>query len=382
MKFAAIDDLIRMREQAKGVRVSIYMPAVGGADFDKNRIRFKTLVGRAEKELKELAMSPEKIEALLGPCHELMKERPFWQSCGKGFTAFASGNYFKTYHLPFPVKEGVVVGDRFNLRPLEHLISGQNSYFLLALSLGENRLFEATPYSIAEISTDDLPSSMKETLKFDVFEKHLQGHPTASASGTGARMTFHGHGSQKEDRDTNIRRYVREIAGRISTILGGERSPLILAGLPHLLSEFTAACDYPGLLDDHVVVDPGHMKIEELHRRSLDKANGYFRKNMTEALERYGAASAAGSAVEGTVNALKMSARGRVDTLFVTPDLSAYGRFDPKTGETELSAERQPGDSDLVSLAVEETLLKGGKVFTAPEGRLPGDEGIAAILRY
>ncbi len=61
MKFAAIDDLIRMREQAKGVRVSIYMPAVGGADFDKNRIRFKTLVGRAEKELKELAMPLRKL---------------------------------------------------------------------------------------------------------------------------------------------------------------------------------------------------------------------------------------------------------------------------------------------------------------------------------
>ncbi len=200
---------------------------------------------------------------------------------------------------------------------------------------------------------------MKETLKFDVFEKHLQGHPTASASGTGARMTFHGHGSQKEDRDTNIRRYVRDLAGRISTILGGERSPLILAGLPHLLSEFTASCDYPGLLNDHVVVDPGHMKIDELHRRSLEKANGYFRKDLEEALERYGAASASGSAITGTVNAVKMSARGRVDTLLVAPDLSAYGRFDPKTGETVLNEERQPGDSDLISLAVEETLLKG-----------------------
>ncbi len=124
------------------------------------------------------------------------------------------------------------------------------------------------------------------------------------------------------------------------------------------------------------------MKIDELHRRSLEKANGYFRKDLEEALERYGAASASGSAITGTVNAVKMSARGRVDTLLVAPDLSAYGRFDPKTGETVLNEERQPGDSDLISLAVEETLLKGGKVFTAPEDRIPKDQGIAAILRY
>ena len=55
-----------------------------------------------------------------------------------------------------------------------------------------------------------------------------------------------------------------------------------------------------------------------------------------------------------TVSAL--AAQGRVDTLLLSPDKRQWGAFDPESLQAILHAVREPGDEDLVDLAVWMTL--------------------------
>ena len=383
MKLVTARDLEELQNIRSGRCVSIIMPTKpGGADYDSNRIRFKTLLNRAEKELEKMGLREKEVKNLLKSAYRLEGERPYWKDSTRGLAVYAADDFFRTYRLPFAAEESVVVSNGFNVRPLENLLTRQNRYFLLALGLGDNRLFEATPYSIAEIPAANLPNGISETLRFDVFEKHLQGHSTARDTGSGARMTFHGHDSAKEVRQSVVRRYVKDVAAGISDVLAGEHSPLVVAGLHYLLPDFREACEYPYLSSETVSVDPGHMAIDELHTRSLKAAEKIFESELDKALERYGNATSSGAAITDTAEVVKAAAQGRVDTLLLNPDFAVYGEYDHENARVAVREEREPGDCDLASFAAEQSLVKGGRVYTVENGRMPDGAGLAAILRY
>ncbi len=383
MRLATISDLRTLNDRQDAHCVSILMPTTGvGAEYDKNRIRFKTLLRQTEKRLEELGLSGEERGDILGPARSLEGERPFWKACTRGLAVYASTGMFRTYRLPFETEERAAVGSRFITRPLVRLVAREDRYILLALGLGDNRLFEATPHSIREIPAENLPRGISDTLRYDVFEKHLQGHATARATGSGARMTFHGHGSSKQDRRSQVRRYVNSVADEISELLAGETAPLVVATLPHLLPDFRDACSYPNLSDGSVEVDPGHMQIEELHQRSLDPARAVLDRELDRALERYGDSAAAGEATSDADEVVLAAFDGRVDTLLLDDGARVYGRHQLDRHEVEVHDEPEDGDTDLVDLAAMKTLLQGGRVLPLPRERMPNRAPMAAILRY
>jgi hypothetical protein len=358
------------------------MPTDAGADYDKNRIRFKTLVGRAEKLLEESDCGSREVEELLRPARKLIMERPFWKASSRGLAMYLAPGIRRTYRLPFEPEERAHVGERFLIRPMVRLVARERRYMLLALGLGDNRLFEATPHTIREIPAENLPEGISETLRFDVFEKHLQGHATARASGSGARMTFHGHGSSKEDRTSQVRRYVHSVAHGITDLLAGETAPLVVATLPYLLPVFRSACGYPHLADGSVAVDPGHMEVDELHRRSLEAAESVFAAELDRALERYGDAAAGGEASSDPAEVVLAAVEGRVNTLLLAEGTGHFGRLDPDSREVVVREEPQEGDTDLSDLAAAHSLLAGGRVLAAPRERMPNRAPLAAIMRY
>ena len=157
MRLATIADLRRLSEHRDEHCVSILMPTTGvGAEYHKNRIRFKTLLGRAGKVLEERGVSGEDSRELLGQARALEGERPFWKACTRGLAVYSSPGIFLTYRLPFETEERAEVGERFITRPLIRLVAREDRYLLLALGLGDNRLFEATPHSIREIPAENL----------------------------------------------------------------------------------------------------------------------------------------------------------------------------------------------------------------------------------
>jgi hypothetical protein len=123
--------LKKLVETEKGVRVSLFMPTHRrSAETKEDQIRFKNLLGEAEKAL--LDGYPEEQE-LLEPTRSLLQDNPFWQHQGDGLTVFFSPGEFQYYRLPISLEELVVVGERFHLKPLLPLLSGDGRFHVLAL---------------------------------------------------------------------------------------------------------------------------------------------------------------------------------------------------------------------------------------------------------
>jgi hypothetical protein len=74
--------------------------------------------------------------------------------------------------------------------------------------------------------------------------------------------------------------------------------------------------------------------------------------------------------------------QGRVDKLFVAVGRQVWGRWNQDAQSAEVSAEKQPGDRDLLNLAAIQTLLQSGAVYALPPGEVPGGGLLAAVFRY
>lgn len=383
MRLVTIDELRELASRKGRICVSISMPTTRvGAEFDKNRIRFKTLVGRATSDLGELGLDDAEVEDLLEPAADLQGEHPFWKSQLDGLAVYLSDGFFRYYRLPFVLEENVMVGDAFSTKPLIRMLVKVHRYFLLALGLGDNRLFEATPYDMEEISSKRLPSDISETLRFDVVERHLQAHSTGPGRASGSRMVFHGHGSAKEDRSAEVRRYVKQVASGVSRLLSGESDPLVVATLPHLMPGFREACGYPHLTPKSVEVDPGRLPLRDLHGRSWAAVQDVFSQAVDSAMERYGDAASTGRATSDTQEVVIAAMDGRINTLLLAEDDGVFGRIRSAERKVEIHDRPLPGDVDLAGLAAEQTLLKDGRVLTADPDRMPNLSRMAAILRY
>lgn len=88
-----------------------------------------------------------------------------------------------------------------------------------------------------------------------------------------------------------------------------------------------------------------------------------------------------GRAAAGVDAVVVAADRGLVESLFVLPGAESWGSFESDLGRVEVHGTREPGDDDLVDLAVTRTLEAGGDVFALAPGELEGAE-IAAVLRY
>jgi len=368
-------------ERQKGVCVSLYMPAHRtAAETQQDQIRFKNLLGEAEKALSNAY--PEEQD-LLEPARGLLDDNPFWQHQGDGLAVFLSPGEFQYFRLPISVEELVVVGERWHLKPLISLLSGDGRFYVLALSQGEVRLFQCTRHSVGEVALEGIPGSMAEALKYDDPEKQMQFR-TAAPTGTGKRAAlFHGHGVGTDDSKDNILRYFRQIDKGLRALLGEERSPLVLAGVDYLFPIYREANTYPNLLDKGITGNPEGLKEKELHGQAWKIVEPHFQKEEKEAAARYRQLTDTDRASSDLKAIVPAAYYGKVEVLFVAVGIQQWGAFEPRENAVDLHSTPEPGDEDLLDLAAIQTLLHGGTVYAVDQERIPDKEGsLAAIYRY
>src|SRR4030065_2804856 len=126
--------------------------------------------------------APEARE-LLESAQKLLQGDLFQQPQSDGLAMFLSPEVFRTYMLPFVFKEWVTVTDRFHIRPLLPLLSGDGRYYILALSQNKVRLLQGTHYSVNEDALTDHPNNLAETVRDDDSWKDLQMHSALSGKG-------------------------------------------------------------------------------------------------------------------------------------------------------------------------------------------------------
>ena len=379
MKLLSRAELETLIEEPEGLCVSIFLPTHrAGAQTQQDPIRFKNLLREAEAQLLVKELRAPETEELLRPARELLDDSVFWQHQSDGLAVFLSAGVFRYYRLPLNFEDLAVVADRYYLKPLLPLLTGDGQFYILALSQNEVRFLRATRHSVSEVELEDVPESLADTLRYDDQEKQLQFH-TGTAGGRGGRAAiFHGH--EPDDPKDDILRYFRQIDRGVQELLKGSQAPLVLAGVDYLLPIYREVSRYPHTIDEGVTGNPENLRPEELHERAWDAVRTRFSEAQRNATARYRQLAGTGQASRDVREIVAAAYYGRVETLFAASGAQQWGVFDPDTGEVDLHEEPEGGD--LLEFAAIQTVLHHGTVYVTNPDNMPADAAAASVFRY
>lgn len=364
--------------------VSLYLPTHrAGPQIQQDPIRLKNLLRQAEERLQSNGRRRSEAQAILAPAQRLLTDDTFWQHQSDGLAIFASSNSFHSYRLPYSFSELAVVTDRFHVKPLLRLLSGDGRFYVLALSQKRVRLLQGTRHSVAELVLDRLPKSLAEALGDEERERQLQFR----TAGRGGSAIFHGHGSSGDESEhkKDLLRYFQRIDKGLHDLVCAEKTPLVLAGVDYLLPIYREANTCAQLVGEGIVGNPDGLSAEELHDRAWEILEPLFAKAQDTAAAQFAGLVGSDRASTDLAEIVRAAVHGRVGSLFVAVGVQQWGKYDGDGGEITLHDDRRPGDQDLLDLAAVETLTHSGEVFAVSPEEVPaaGEPGpVAAVFRY
>lgn len=362
--------------------VSLFMPTHRlGRETEQDPIRFKNLLQEAEARLLDKGLRSPDVKAMLQPARDLLNDPAFWRRMSDGLAVFVTQAELHSYRLPLPFEELLVITKRFHIKPLLPFFTNDGHFYILALSQNEVRLIEGTRHMVDEIDLESIPTSLRQTLRYEQYEKELQVRGGGTVGGGGQAGMFHGHDPSDEDKN-RLLRWFNKLDGELRQFLTGEGSPLVLAGVDYLLPIYKAANTYPHLMEEGISGNPEELTPATLHQRAWSLVEPVFRQAQEAARAQYQQLSANGRTTTALKEALLAAQAGRIDSLFIALGSQVWGRFDPETQILHVHPEAAPGDEDLLDQLAILTLQTGGIVYALAQAEIPGGTNLAAIYRY
>ncbi len=395
----SVDDVRQLIQPHRWPCVSIYMPTHRrGPDIRQDPIRLRNLLDEAELKLTSGGMRLPEARDLLQPAREFLDAPDFWRHQSDGLAIFIMRDDQRLFRLPIHFDELTIVNDRFHLKPLFPMLTGDGLFYIVGVSLNETRLLRCTRGSYQEIQSPVLPQGIETIMRFIEEQKQLQWHtetgpaPTiASGSGlvAGERAAmFHGQGAGERHAKDRIFEYFRVVNDALKKLIPDRHVPMVFAGVEYLFPIFQEANEDFVLLDEFVPGNPDQahgVRPEELHQRAWRIIEPYFAREREKAAKLFRtAAGAEPSRVAVTIDdAVQAAHDGRIEYLFVPIDQHVWGFFDPASRRVEVHKSPQKGDEDLLDFAATRTFMHRGVVYVVPANDMPepGRE-IAALLRY
>jgi hypothetical protein len=377
------DELKMLMQRQTDSHVSLYMPTYqAGADVQQNVIRCKNLLREAEARLLATGLRTSEVHIWLEPIQQLVVDNAFWQQQSDGLALFCDAEIFRAYCLPLTFAELVVVAERFHLKPLLPLFTGDGRFYVLALSQNAVRLLQCTRYHTHAVALTNVPQSLADALRYDDPEKQLQFHTGAPPGGGGLRAAmYHGHGIGEDAKD-NIRGYFRQIDQGVREVLREEQAPLVLAGVDYLLPLYHEVSGYPHLVESGITGNPEGIRDEDLHASAWPLLEPIFRQAQDEAQAHYARYMGTARASEDLTTIVPAAHDGRIDILFVADGTQQWGKFTPGTRDVQIHSKADAQDEDLLDFAAVHTFINGGTVYVMAPDAVPGGQHAAAVFRY
>jgi hypothetical protein len=365
--------------------ISLYMPTHRvGREQQQDPIRLKNLLAEAETKLLANGLRRPEVQKLMRPAEELLWNKDFWRHQSEGLVIFLANDFSMTYRLPLESKELLIIANNFHIKPLVPLLGRAGKFYILALSLNNVRLFEATSDTINEVKLN-FPTSMNEALWMDEPERYLNLHSgsVSMSQARGGSGIFHGHGIGDEEKKS-ILRFFYTVNEGLNTLIEDKTIPMVLAAVDYLLPIYREANAYDNVLQDAVIGNPDRENLKELHEEALKIVKPIFEESQKKAYEKFEQLNGQQSvlATNDLTKAVKAAKFGQVESLFVSVGVQKWGRYDAENNKVILETEPSPENEDLLNYAAAETILNSGQVFAVPREQIPGDGELAAILRY
>lgn len=382
MRQVTSEQLTELLTDQKAPCVSIYQPTHRRyPENQENPIRYRNLLRELESTLREKYPLRE-TEKLMERFQAVARDNYFWSYPADGLAVLGSPDKFQTFELYRPVKELVVVADRFHIKPLLRELQSSDHFQVLCLNRQDVKLYEGNRDFLVPVELTHVPTSITEALGEELSEPHLTVASYGGA-GKGSREMRHGHGGRKDEINVDLRRFFQVVDRAILEHHSRPSGlPLMLAALPEYHTMFHEVSRNPQLMAGGLQVDPDPLSPDELRFKAWQKIQPYYLERLSKLIDAYESARHRRLASDDLSQAAQSAAAGRVGTLLVEADRQIPGKVDFTTGQIELGELSHPEIGDIVDQLAETTLLTKGEVVVVPKERMPSRTGIAAIYRY
>ncbi len=375
------DDLRTLLAEHQSPCVSLYVPIEHGGG-KKNSIRWKTCLKEAEEQLVATGRPSPSGRHLLEPARLLLEDPTFWKHQSDGLACFLAPDFLRLYRLPLRFREGLVVGDRFHIKPLVPLLSESGRFYVLALSQKAVRLLQGTWQSVSDVDLKGVPHNLAEALLTHEAKEPFTFYGRRPGDGAGSwGGIFHGHGVGIDDSKDELLHYFQKIDRGLHLLLKEEKAPLVLAAVDYLFPIYKKANTYPHLLEDGIEGNPDRLSNQELQKRAWILVQPFLKASQQKATSQYQQLAGTGRAASELEQIVSAAHHGHVETLFVSLRDEIWGRVNATAATVEIHEQMQPGDEDLLNCATIQTMRHGGAVYALEPELLPDAALVAAILR-
>lgn len=355
-------DLELLQKERGYPAVTVTMPT--NRTFPENRqdpVRLKNLVGQAvDRLMKEFGK--RQIAGVLRNLNEAADSVDHNMNLD-GMAVFANSSMYRVFHLPFALRERVVVDETFLTRDLVFALNRSARYWLLVLSEKPTRLYEGFRDTLSEVRDGSFP-----------MEHTGPGGATSLPGGRGV--------SRSAFRDQRHRQFFMTVASSLAGYAAAEPLPLFVTGVDKFVSMFRDQSSVPvrgalkGSHDGTPVHDLGAMvwPLVEEHLAGI-------RQSRIDELSRAAGADRV-LATLGGIWAASHEGRGKV--LLVEEGFHCPATVDGTgMGVTPSDSPGSPGViDDAVDEIIEAVIAGKGEVVFVPDGALDNYQRMALILRY
>lgn len=378
------EELINSREEWC---ISIYMPTCRmGPDIKQNPIRYKQCIREAEDKLFNMGLNKSDVGNILRSASDLIDETTFWQNQTEGLAIFITPEKINYYHLPFEIKEQVVISDKFYINPLLPLFTENGQFYILALSKNEVRLFKASRQMVKEIVMHDAPRSVEDMKVDDDPRTKLQIRTSSPVGGNQLvyNTASQGQGNENDFNKNELTRYFRAIDEAFYKVHKGDQIPLILAGVEYLIPIYKEISKYPNIVEEFIKGNPETLYGDDLQKLAWEIMEPKFLKIQELAEAKYNQFSGQknGLSSKSLKKILSQAYNGQIETLFIANGTQQWGKFDVDTNKVEFHEEEKVGNEDLIDRAATLTISRGGTVYLVDPDKVPDGGTVAAVLRY
>jgi hypothetical protein len=185
------------------------------------------------------------------------------------------------------------------------------------------------------------------------------------------------HPAAAPSEKADILRFLHVVDRQVNVVLGGQDAPLVLACIGFLAGLYVPVNSYRRLLPVKVPGNPATWSEGQLHAEAYQIAEPFLRHGRDLARQKYEEVRGTPLASDDVQEVVAAADVGKIDTLFLTRSAACRGCYDPQHHRVYLDRE----DDDLAEIAVDETLLHGGKVYDVDRDDVPGLGVLAAIYR-
>lgn len=367
--------------------VSIFIPThrVNTPDnYYKDQTTLKNQLKEAARHLTGFGLTDDEAKTYLKPGYDLLDKEEFWSKLSDGLALFIYGDESKYYTLPLEFDEYTFISNHLYLKPLVEFLHGEGRHFIMSLSLGDVRFYEATRNTIVQVTVEGLvPQGIEEEVGTDYEQKSLQWRSGQGEKGDSPGM-FHGHGAGNEtEKKDEALKYFRAIDEGLMKMLHDERAPLVIACVDYLYPIYKEVNTYQHLYDKHISGNHERTDLTLLKEKAWEIVKDQFDYEKNEAAEKYQLLLSQGKAAFNVEEVIPAAIIGQAETLFIKRGDHVWGTYNKDKNKVNIDDMHRVGNTDLLNKAAVETVRKGGEVYVLKEEDMPdGTTSANAVFRY